>query len=240
MAVIQAENLSFNYGSQPILKNASFFVRRGEFISIIGLNGSGKSTLLKLILGELLPQKGEVRLFDTPSERFNDWHRLGYIPQAYSVLGGFPATAEEIVIANLFSKIKLMRFAKKEHREMTREALRTVGMEDCAAQLIGNLSGGQQQRVMIARAIVHRPEVLILDEPTAGVDSAMSAALYELLKRLSEERQMTVLMVTHDTERVLEYSSRIICVEDGSLMELDKQSLRHELSHKHKHPVDDE
>jgi len=235
--VIEVENLSFCYESEPIFSKIGFSVYKGDFIAIIGSNGAGKSTLLRLILGELTPAAGSIRLFDQDIRRFRNWPQIGYVPQAglrSSV--DFPATAEEIVRANLFSQIGLLRFPKKEHAERTRRALELVDMAAYSKRLIGELSGGQQQRVMLARVLVNDPQVMLLDEPTTGVDAQTVRYLYQLLSKFNRESGLTIVMVTHDIGRAADYVSRVLCLEEGSLLELERAQIEKELEHKHKHP----
>jgi zinc transport system ATP-binding protein len=235
---IETHNLSFRYGDEPIFSQIGFSLYKGDFAGVIGANGAGKSTLLRLFLGELDPTEGSIRLFDSDIRRFGAWHRIGYLAQSGLACGAdFPATAEEIVTANLFSKIGFLRFTKKSHKEKAREALARVGMADCAGRMFGTLSGGQRQRVLLARVLVNEPELLLLDEPTNGVDAETVDSLLALLARLNRESDLTIAMVTHDIARALEYVSRIFCLEDGSMVELDKAQLLEELSHKHKHPA---
>lgn len=235
--IIEAENLTFGYGAEPVLENVGFSVRAGEFVALIGANGSGKSTLLTLLLGEQTPGQGVIRLFGQDSRQFKDWAKIGYVAQNGIAKGaGFPATCEEIVKASLYSQIGFMRFAKKTHAEKARAALKLVDMEAYADRLIGNLSGGQQQRVMIARVLAGQPEIMLLDEPTTGIDAASVQSLYKLLSRLNRETGLTVVMVTHDIARASGYAGRTLCLEDGSLVELKREQIIDELSHRHKHP----
>jgi zinc transport system ATP-binding protein len=235
--VIEATNLSFHYGNEPIFTNINFSVNKGDFVAIIGSNGTGKSTLLRLILKELTPATGKIRLFDQDIRQFKNWPDIGYVAQnVVQSISNFPATVEEIVTANLFSQIGLLRFPKKEHREKVQKALELVDMAAYSKHLIGELSGGQQQRVMLARVLVNNPKVMLLDEPTSGIDAKTIFSLYELLARLNRETGITIVMITHDIERASDYVSRVLCLEEGSLIELDKIQLNDELSHKHKHP----
>lgn len=234
--LIEASDVSFRYQNEPVLKKVSFSIKQGDFAAIIGPNGTGKSTLMRLLLGELVPTAGSIRLFGQEVSRFRDWPKVGYVPQnSLQASSGFPATAEEIVLANLFSKIGLLRFPKKEHRERAMEALALVGMEGYAKRLIGEMSGGQQQRVMLARVLVAEPKLMLLDEPTAGVDTPTIAALYELLAKLNRQG-LTIMMVTHDIARSADCVSRVLCLEEGTLVELDRRQVAAELAHKHKHP----
>ena len=239
--VIEVDNLSFNHGNEPVFRKIGFSVSQGDFVAIIGSNGTGKSTLLRLLLGELAPAAGNIRLFDQDIHQFRNWPKIGYLPQAGFQSGaGFPATAEEIVKANLFSQIGLLRFPKKEHREKTQRALELVDMAAYSKRLIGELSGGQQQRVMLARVLVNDPVLLLLDEPTTGVDAQTVRSLYELLSQLNRKTGLTIVMVTHDTGRAANYVSRILCLEEGSLVELEKSQVDEELLHRHKHPANDD
>lgn len=238
--ILEVNNLSFSYGNEPIFSKVGFSVHRGDFVAIIGSNGAGKSTLLKLILAEIYPTAGDIRLFGEDIRHFKSWPQIGYVPQAglQSVVN-FPATVEEIVKANLFSQIGLLRFPRKEHREKTLQVLESVGMGVYSKRLIGELSGGQQQRVMLARVLVNDPEMMLLDEPTTGVDAQSVESLYELLSQLNRKTGLTIVMVTHDISRAVNYVSKIFCLEEGSLVELDKSQISEELSHKHVHPVKD-
>ncbi len=190
------------------------------------------------MLNELTPVTGRIRLFGQDIRQFKNWPKIGYVPQNGLQSGvNFPATAEEIVKANLFSQIGLLRFPKKEHSDKTRRALELADMAAYSGRLIGELSGGQQQRVMLARVLVNDPELMLLDEPTTGVDAQTVQSLYELLSRLNRETGLTIVMVTHDIGRAASRVSRVLCLEEGSLVELDKAQVREELSHKHKHPI---
>ncbi|MDR1193216.1 MAG: metal ABC transporter ATP-binding protein [Peptococcaceae bacterium] len=217
---IRIDNLRFQYGDEPVLSGVSLAVPKGDFAAVIGGNGAGKSTFLRLILGELTPAGGGIYLFGQEARYFRDWPKIGYLAQNGPTAGGdFPATAEEIVTASLYAQIGLFRFAKKAHKEKARRALGQVGMEAYASRLIGSLSGGQRQRVMLARVIVGEPALLLLDEPTTGVDAATVQALFSLLARLNRETGLTIMMVTHDIERASAYVSRILRLEGGVFAE---------------------
>ena len=168
---------------------------------MIGPNGAGKSTLLKLLLGELSPSSGAVRLLGQDTARFRNWRRLGYVPQdGLARHTDFPASVEEVVLANLSGEIGLFRFPRPEHRERVRQALELVGMAGYGRRLIGALSGGQRQRVLLARALISRPEVMLLDEPTSGMDLQSGENFYRLLAGLNRDHGLTILMVSHDVD----------------------------------------
>lgn len=233
--MISMENIHFQYGGVPVLLDVGFVLRRGDFGAIIGSNGAGKSTLLKLLLGELHPMGGCIRLLG--QENFRDWPRIGYVPQnSVQMAAGFPATAEEVVRANLYSQIGRFRPAGKQHREKALRALEKVGMRDYARQLVGTLSGGQLQRVMIARVLAGEPELMLLDEPTAGVDAHSAQALYELLAKLNRDTGLSIAIVTHDVAHIAPFVNRVFCLEQGTLVELNQEQVAHELAHRHTHP----
>ncbi|MDO4575330.1 MAG: metal ABC transporter ATP-binding protein [Planctomycetia bacterium] len=236
--MLEARHLTFAYTSEiTVLQDLSFSVNAGEFVGIIGANGSGKSTLLRLLLHQLEPTSGKLFLWDTDVRNVHDWTRVGYVPQNHQYLGSaFPATVEELILANMYSQIGMFRFPNASHRKKVREVLEQVGMEGMERRRIGTLSGGQMQRVLIARVLANAPELLILDEPTNGMDSESASSLYDLLQNLNQTQAITVLMVTHDLHRASAFLGRIFCLEEGSLVELQRDQLLHELHHRHRHP----
>ena len=237
-AIIEAKDICFGYTGEQILYHVGFAVNKGDFLSIIGSNGSGKSTLLRLILGELSPVQGSIRLFGEDVAHFKGWPKIGFVPQnGFRGNVGFPATAEEIVLLNLYSEIGMFRLPNKAQHEKAMHALRQVNMDAYAKRLFGELSGGQQQRVMLARVLVNEPELLLLDEPTTGIDAQTVETLYTLLSQYNREQRVTVVMVTHDMGRASTYVSRVLCLEEGSLVELLPEQLAEELTHRHTHPA---
>lgn len=233
---LEADRLSFSYGEVPVLSCASFGLPQGGFAALIGPNGAGKSTLLKLLLGELSPSSGAVRLLGQDTARFRNWRRLGYVPQdGLARHTDFPASVEEVVLANLSGEIGLLRFPRQEHRERVRQALELVGMAGYGRRLIGALSGGQRQRVLLARALISRPEVMLLDEPTSGMDLQSGENFYRLLAGLNRDHGLTILMVGHDVDRVCSYVSTLYCLEEGTLAELTPGQVRRERAGLHRH-----
>jgi len=187
--VIRLENVSFSYGDKQVLKNINFSIERGMFMGLVGPNGGGKTTLIKIILGLIKPDEGSVYLLDKPIDTFKDWNRIGFVSQKANTFNrGFPATVFEVVAMGLTAKIGYFRFMKKNHKEKVLAAIEQVGMSDYAYHNIGNLSGGQQQRVFIARALVSEPELLILDEPTVGIDYKNVERFYDLLHELNVKK----------------------------------------------------
>ena len=195
-------------------------MNKGDFAAVIGSNGTGKSTMIKLLLGLLSPSKGEIFLMGGALSTFKQFSKIGYIPQnSGSSAGTFPATAEEIVMSSLYPQVGFMRIPGKKHRKIVADALEKVGMTAHAKSLISELSGGQQQRVMLARVLVNDPEILLLDEPTVGIDTAAVASLMEILHRLNIEKNVTILMVTHDLSVVAPYLNRVLCLSDHNFAE---------------------
>lgn len=187
---IEIKNLSFSYGEEEILKNVNCSIEQGSYVGIVGHNGSGKSTLLKLILGILSPSKGKVLLFGSDTSSI-DWTKIGYVSQrAGLATSHIPITVEEV--------IKM----EKVTDQAVNEALTAVDMYAFKHKPLRELSGGQQQRIFIARALVKTPKLLILDEPTVGVDVKTQETFYNLLTKLNEENGITLLLVSHDLHTI--------------------------------------
>lgn len=216
--IISIENVSFSYNKENVLQDIILSIDEGDFVGIVGCNGSGKSTLMKLLIGQISPSKGKIKLFNEELDKSNNLNKIGYVPQiSLSSGANFPATVEEVVMANLYSTIGFMRFPKKEHKQKVKDVLKTVNMEDFAKRLIGNLSGGQQQRVMIAKALVSDPKIIILDEPTTGIDAASEERLYTLLEKLNKESKITIVIVSHDVAKISKYTNKIFVVENNKV-----------------------
>lgn len=224
--IISIENVSFAYNKENILQDIILSIDEGDFVGIVGCNGSGKSTLMKLLIGQLNPSKGKIKLFNEDLDKSRNLSKIGYVPQiSLSSGANFPATVEEVVMVNLYSKIGFMKFPKNEHKEKVKEALKIVNMEEYSKRLIGNLSGGQQQRVMIAKALVSDPKLIILDEPTTGIDAASQSQLYALLEKLNKESKITIVIVSHDFAKISKYTNKIFVVENNkvSLMNTENE-----------------
>jgi zinc transport system ATP-binding protein len=212
-SIIEIKKLSYRYEKDVVLEDINLTVPNGSFLAIVGPNGSGKSTLLKLILGLLKPQKGDILLFGQEINKFKDWQKIGYVSQkANSFNTGFPATVFEVVSSGLTKKLGLFKLFKKEHSQKVLEALEAVGMKKFSNRNIGELSGGQQQRVFIARALVSEPSLLILDEPTVGVDAENVNTFYQMLDDLNKNHDITLLLVTHDIGTISDKVSHVACL----------------------------
>jgi zinc transport system ATP-binding protein len=210
--LIQLTDVAHTYGGAAVLEHVTLSVEGGDFFGIIGPNGSGKTTLLRIMLGLLVPTQGDVRLFGVAPRKFREWRRLGYVPQRVSLDATLPITVGEVVASGLASMRGALQPTGPGRRQRALEALALVGMEKHTAARVGKLSAGQQQRVLIARALVSNPELLVLDEPTGGVDPEAEASFYRLLHRLSAERGVTLVLVSHDIGVVAKEVTRLACL----------------------------
>jgi zinc transport system ATP-binding protein len=193
-----------------VLEGVNLDLDEGDFLGLIGPNGGGKSTLLKVILGLIKPSKGEVKVFGVAPEAARS--HVGYMPQKTLFDPSFPVTALEVALMGRFSKAGLFRRYSQADRDAALRALEAVGMKELVNREIGSLSGGEQQRVFVARSLVSEPKLLLLDEPTAGVDAAQQAEFYELLCRLNKKNEITIILVSHDITAVSKYVNKIACL----------------------------
>lgn len=208
---VVAENLSFFYDRLLILKEASFTIKQGEFIGIIGPNGGGKTTLLKLILGFLKPCKGNLYAFGK-SPKASRKH-MAYVPQAFHSDKQFPISVFEVVLSGMLAQSSWFGSYKKKEKEKALAMIEKMGLSELTHQAYGTLSGGQAQKTLIARALVSQPNLLLLDEPTASVDAKSEIEIHKILENLkNHQRDLTILMVTHDIRSIIENTQRIICV----------------------------
>jgi len=215
--VIELSDVSFVYERRPIIEHLHFTVRERDFALLAGPNGAGKTTLLKLIVGLLEPNGGEVRLFGEPAQRFRQRERIGYVPQKNAFNPLFPATVREVVLSGMYGRHKLFRRLTKADYQKVDDAMQALGIEDLAGKRIGMLSGGQQQRVFLARALVNSPALLILDEPTVGIDAETQDSFYHLIRHMHQHHNITFLMVSHDRERFRSYLDDAPAAEAGRL-----------------------
>jgi zinc transport system ATP-binding protein len=204
-------------GGRPILRGVSLAVHAGEVVAVLGANGSGKSTLVRAALGLTPMASGEARLFGTRTSAFRQWARVGYVPQRLGASSGVPATVREVVAAGRLARRGFLRLPSSKDGQAVRDALAVVGLADRARDQIATLSGGQQQRVLIARALATDPELLILDEPTAGVDAASQDAFAATLRALVE-RGVTILLVAHELGPLEPLIDRAIVVHAGEIV----------------------
>jgi zinc transport system ATP-binding protein len=233
---VQFGGVDFAYAQgPPVLTGIDLAVDAGEFVAVAGPNGGGKTTLLRLALGLERPTRGRVLLFGGPAHAFRDRARIGYLAQRTRIGVHAPATVREVVEAGRTPLRPLGRLRKEDH-EAVDEAIERVGMTQFARRPLTRLSGGQQQRAFIAKALAARPKLLVLDEPTTGVDVEAQEALAELLHRLHEELGVTILYVSHEFGAVEHFVQRLVLVRerivfDGPPSELP--GMWHDPSHAH-------
>ena len=232
------DRASVSIGGRPILRSVDLTVGAGETVTLLGPNGSGKSTLVRAVTGPLPLAGGDLRLFGTSIQAYAEWSRIGFVPQRSTATGGVPATVREVVASGRVGRRRLLRPASAADRRAIATALEVVGLEDRASHGVSQLSGGQQQRVLIARALAGEPELLVLDEPTAGVDLPNQQALADALGRL-KERGATILLVAHEIGPMMPLIDRTVVMRDG-LVVYDGPPLTQEVaSHTH-HPHEHE
>lgn len=210
--VIELEQVTVRYQELIALEDVTLQVTAGEFLALIGPNGSGKTTLVKTILGLVRPVAGMVRLFGQPPQQLNGgWQRVGYVPQIAQIDPRFPIRVFEVVLMGRYGQVGLIRRPGPSDRAAARQALAEVGLTELADRPIGRLSGGQRQRVLVARALATEPELLLLDEPTTGVDIGTTEGLFDLLDEL-HNRGMTILVVSHDVGVVAQHVDQVACL----------------------------
>ncbi|MGW4619066.1 metal ABC transporter ATP-binding protein [Streptomyces sp. NPDC004592] len=214
--LISLRGVRADLGSRPVLRGIDLAVHRGEVVALLGANGSGKSTIVRGIIGQVPPSAGEIELFGTPLRRFRDWRRIGYVPQRTTAAGGVPATVTEVVSSGRLSRTRFGVLRRADH-EAVRRALDMVGLADRAKDSVDALSGGQHQRVLIARALASEPEVLIMDEPMAGVDLASQEVLARTL-RDQVNSGATVLLVLHELGPLEPLIDRAVVLRDGCVL----------------------
>jgi len=211
---IVLDNLAIGYDSQPVLADISLSVPCGSFTAILGANGSGKSTLLKTLLGLQPPLAGRIRL----SPPAGAAPAFGYVPQFNQFDPLYLVTGYDVVLMGVFGRVRPGRLVPPSERAFVRDCLQATGAEDFAHQQFAELSGGQKQRVLIARALATKPNILVLDEPTAGVDAAATQALLGFISQLHQQRRLTILLVTHDLPLVRQHAEQVVWLHQGKVL----------------------
>jgi zinc transport system ATP-binding protein len=234
---LELEDVSFGYRpGQPVLTDVDLAVEEGEFVAVAGPNGGGKTTLVRLALGLSRPGSGSVRLFGEPAHRFSRRATLGYVAQRAQIGGQGPVTVREVVAAGRLAQGGLLGPLRARDRAIVDAAIEDVGLSEHARDPLSELSGGQQQRAFIAKAFAGEPSLLVLDEPTAGVDAESQEALARLLDRLHRDRRVTTLYVSHEFGAVEGIVERLVLVRGGIVFDGPPATLPsewHDPSHAH-------
>ncbi|MFB6825701.1 metal ABC transporter ATP-binding protein [Streptomyces virginiae] len=214
--VISLRGATASLGSRPVLRGVDLTVRRGEVVALLGANGSGKSTAVRAVVGQVPLTGGELSLFGTEFKRFRSWSRIGYVPQRTTAASGVPATVREVVAAGRLARSRF-GILRKADKTAVERALALLGMEQHASSSVNALSGGQHQRVLIARALAVEPELLIMDEPMAGVDLANQEVLANALR---EQKALgtTLLLVLHELGPLEPLIDRAVVLRDGCVV----------------------
>jgi zinc transport system ATP-binding protein len=223
--VLEFDQVTFGYGRIPVLREVSLRIEPGEFVAIIGANGAGKTTLMRLGLGLLRPTHGNVRLFGRRLSSFRDWGRVGYVPQRASAQAAVPLSVEEVVRTGLAGQLGLLRRPRREDRDRIEEVLDRLGLAALRKESVSQLSGGQQQRTLIARALVTEPDLLVLDEPTTGVDADARHVLRESLEHLVRSEGVAVVYISHDPEGFAGLADRVMEIRAGRAMRCEDPSV---------------
>jgi ABC-type Mn2+/Zn2+ transport system ATPase subunit len=212
--IITFEGLAIGYDGRAVVSGISLAIARSSFTAILGANGSGKSTLIKTLLGLQPPVAGQIKI----NAPLNSPLVFGYVPQTTELDPLYPLTGFDVALMGIFGRVGPGRFPPRNEREFVRDCLRATAADGFAQQKFSRLSGGQKQRVLIARALATRPDVLVLDEPTAGVDAAATRALLEFISRIHTERKLTILLVTHDLSLIRKHARQIIWLHQGRVV----------------------
>ena len=207
MTQLQVQRLALGYEGKTIAENINFSVEKGDYLCIVGENGSGKTTLMKTLLNLMKPLSGEI-LFSKEMGH----HAIGYLPQQTLIQRDFPASVKEVVLSGVLNRGGLRPFYTKEEKKLAARNMERMGISELQNRCYRELSGGQQQRVLLARALSATQEMLLLDEPVAGLDPKVTAELYELISRLNREEGITIIMVSHDISAAVRYASKILHV----------------------------
>ncbi|AAR36377.1 ABC transporter ATP-binding protein [Geobacter sulfurreducens] len=211
---VAVTGVTLGYQGTEALTDVSFAVAAGDYVGIVGPNGSGKSTLIRCILGLARPDRGEIRLFGTPLAGFDQWQRVGYLPQGLQYFNPhFPATVAEVVGLGLLAGRRFPRRPRSGDGAAVTHALELMGIESIRDRLVGELSGGLRQRALLARALVSGPELLVLDEPTTALDPETRESFYQTIRDLNRSRGTTVILVTHDSGTIGSHASRFLYLD---------------------------
>ena len=211
--ILEVSNLHVNRSNSVVIEDANFTIHKGDYIGMVGPNGGGKTSLILALLNILPKTKGTIRLFGQDISSFSNWEKVAYVPQhAINFDPQFPLSVRELVALGRVNRSNLGRTLKQEDWDAVDDVLEFMGISDVAAKRIGHLSGGQKQRVFVAKALVRKPEIILLDEPIVGVDAETQEKFYKKLSDLNVEKGITILLVTHDLAAVFCRMSKVMCI----------------------------
>lgn len=210
---LEVEDVSFSYNQSPVLEKVSFSVKDGEYLGIIGPNGGGKTTLIKIILGLLTPDSGQVKIFGRDLKDFREKALIGYVPQrASQTVAQFPATVEEIVQSGRTARVGILRRFRPSDWHAIEKAMIVADVNEYKTKILDELSGGERQRVFIARALAGGPKILILDEPSIGIDLTSQEKFYSFIEHLNQDQGLTIIFISHDIDVVAHEAKSLLCL----------------------------
>lgn len=207
---LECKNITIAYDRVNVLENVSMAVSKGDYVSIVGENGSGKSSLIKGILGLVPVKKGEVVFKGEVSKK-----NVGYLPQHTLAQSNFPASVYEVILSGCFTTTGFKPFYTMKEKKSVKKVMNKLGITDLSKKTFGNLSGGQKQRVLLARALLATDKILFLDEPITGLDPIVTSEFYEIIAKLNQEENLTIIMVSHDIENAIKYSNKILHMREN-------------------------
>ncbi len=213
---LECRHVEVGFAAKSVLIDLTVRIHRGEVVALLGANGAGKSTVVKAALGLVPLRRGQIRLLGTPLSTSRACRRVGYVPQRLGAGTGVPATVREVVSSGRLARRGMLRWPRRADRNAVTAAMETVGIGDLARRSVGTLSGGQQQRVLIARALAGEPELLLLDEPTAGIDVASQRAFSDALDTL-KRRDVTIVLVAHELGLLAPLITRVLVLAGGGI-----------------------
>lgn len=202
--LIECKNLCLSYDSRNAVTNASFSIESGDYLSVLGENGSGKSTLIKALLGLKNPDSGKISFNGIEPKQ------IGYLPQQTNVQRDFPATVQEVVLSGCLNRSGIFPFYSRNQKVTAKTNMEKLNITDISKKSYRELSGGQQQRVLLARALCATEKMLLLDEPVTGLDPVAKADFYNIIQHINKKHGITIIMITHDIDSALKYSSKIL------------------------------
>lgn len=214
-SILTLDSVAVGYDRHAVLSNVNLAFKRGSFTGLLGANGSGKSTLIRTILGIVPPLAGRMEFKPVEGRE----SVLGYVPQRESLDPIFLLSSFEVVLMGVCGRVRPGRWIGKDERDWARHCLQQTGAAELGRMQFSELSGGQKQRVLIARALAARPDFLLLDEPTSGIDVTVKQAIMELLRRIHQEQRQTILMASHDFPVVRQYVQHVVWLRDGKILE---------------------